>query len=127
MVTRFRRYLRKDSMHATQNISIEVILDAESDGNEIFWKLENPFFFRGCFFSNLRHWIWAAFENKICSVPNFFNAKKIFTTIKKFSDTYWNSIIEYKLRIIRYFLLRETWIKAWFLIWVIIEWIAKER
>ena len=28
-------------MQATQNFSIGVILDAESDGNEIFWKFEN--------------------------------------------------------------------------------------
>ena len=28
-------------MQATQNFSRGVILDAESDGNEIFWKFEN--------------------------------------------------------------------------------------
>ena len=41
LIPRFRRYLRTDSTQETQNFSIGVILDAESDGNEIFWKLEN--------------------------------------------------------------------------------------
>ena len=40
-VPRFRRYLRTDSTQVTQNFSIGVILDAKSDGNEIFLKLEN--------------------------------------------------------------------------------------
>ena len=35
-VQRFRRFLGADSTQATQNFSIGVILDAESDGNEIF-------------------------------------------------------------------------------------------
>ena len=40
-VTSFRRYLPTDSTQVTQNFSIGVMIDAESDGNEIFWKLEN--------------------------------------------------------------------------------------
>ena len=40
-VPRFRRFLRTDSTQATQNFTIGVILDAESDGTKIFWKLEN--------------------------------------------------------------------------------------
>ena len=40
-VPHFRRYLQPDSTQATQNFSIGVIFDAESDGIEIFWKLKN--------------------------------------------------------------------------------------
>ena len=40
-VPRFRRFLRTDSTQATQNFTIGVILDAESDGTKIFWKLEH--------------------------------------------------------------------------------------
>ena len=40
-VQRFRQFLGADSTQATQNFSIGVILDAESDGNEFFLKLEN--------------------------------------------------------------------------------------
>ena len=40
-VARFRRYLCTESTQASQNFSIEVILDAKSDGNEIFRKFEN--------------------------------------------------------------------------------------
>ena len=39
-VPHFRRYLQPDSTQATQNFSIGVIFDAESDGIEIFWKLK---------------------------------------------------------------------------------------
>ena len=40
-IPRFRRYLRTDSTQATQNFSIGIISDAESDGNKIFRKLKN--------------------------------------------------------------------------------------
>ena len=40
-VSRFRRFLQTDSTQATQNFTIGIILEAESDGNEIFRKLKN--------------------------------------------------------------------------------------
>ena len=45
-VTSFRRYLPTDSTQVTQNFTIGVIFDADSDGNDIFRKFENFTIFR---------------------------------------------------------------------------------
>ena len=68
-VPRFRRFLQTDSTQATQNFSIGVILDAESDGNEIFLKLEN----------------FTISRNKLRVQP-----KKVFFK-KGFWNVYWNT------------------------------------
>ena len=79
-VTCFRPYLRTDSMQATQNFSIGVILDVESDGNEIFWKFENFTIFRNKVRVQPRRigWKWPQYKKSAQDLRKDFSAERRF-------------------------------------------------
>ena len=70
---RFQRYLGTDSMQATQNFSIGVILDAKSDGIEIFGNSKTlPFVGMKSDFNHLLNFIGVLdFKNIVFTGTNF--------------------------------------------------------